>query len=143
MRGKRQPAKARNVTGCQANCGVATAVAGFRKIGTGMVEHKEYVHPSETIYSHDPTGIISLSVALGASSNNYFIRALNTLDLYEELRDIYWACGISFNNRRPYSLYPSDSHTDYNSFKSDLSQLAAIQLEVGKQVARRLLFKSA
>jgi cell division protein FtsW (lipid II flippase)/cell division protein FtsI/penicillin-binding protein 2 len=98
---------------------LATAMAGFRKIGAGMAEHKEYVHPLETIYSHDPMGFVSLSVALGASSNNYFIRALNTLDLYEELRDIYWACGISFNNRRPYCLYPSDSHTDYATFKSD------------------------
>lgn len=99
---------------------LATATAGFRKIGSTMAEHKEYIHPNETIYSHDPSGIISLPVALRVSSNNYFIHALNTLDLYSELGNIYWACGLSFNNRLPYCLYPSDSHTNHNDFNSDI-----------------------
>ena len=59
-------------------------------------------------------------MALRVSSNNYFIHALNTLDLYSELGNIYWACGLSFNNRLPYCLYPSDSHTNHNDFNSDI-----------------------
>ena len=101
---------------------ISTAAAGFRKIGAAMAEHKEYVHPKEAIYSHDPTGIVSLPLALGVSSNNYFIRALNTLDLYEELGEIYWACGVSFNNKLPYCLYPDDSRTNRDAFNLDIKE---------------------
>lgn len=101
---------------------IATAAAGFRKIGAAMAEHKEYVHPKETIYSHDPSGVVSLPLALGVSSNNYFIRALNTLDLYEELGKVYWACGVSFNNKLPYCLYPDDSRTNCDAFNTDIKK---------------------
>ena len=99
---------------------LVTAAAGFRKIGSAMADHREYVRSDETIYSHDPTGLVTLPIALGISSNNYFIRSLNNLNLYDELGDIYWTCGIRFNNRLPYCLYPSDSHTDYDAFKADI-----------------------
>ena len=97
-------------------------VAGFRKIGSAMADHTERVAAGETIYSHEPSGLITLMAALWKSSNLYFIHALNVLDLYADLADLFWSCGVSFEGRLPYFLYSNTPATDRNAFRAAFSQ---------------------
>lgn len=97
------------------------SVAGFRKIGKDMCEHAEFIRDSEIIYSHDKTGTISFTNALVSSNNPYFIKTLNSLDLYDELRWLYWQCGVSFDNHLPYCMYPEDVATNKERYDSTLT----------------------
>lgn len=97
------------------------SVAGFRKIGKDMNEHTEYVRASEKIYSHDETGTIPFKNALVSSNNPYFIKTLNSLDLYDELRWLSWQCGVSFNNYLPYCMYPEDMATNKALYDSTMT----------------------
>ena len=94
------------------------AVAGVNKIGTDMEHHVENVKAKEIIYSHDKTGRISLANAITGSNNPYFVKTLNSLDLYRELGEICWECGMSVNGFLPYCLYPDEVAANHDDFDS-------------------------
>ncbi|MBR5398292.1 MAG: FtsW/RodA/SpoVE family cell cycle protein [Bacteroidales bacterium] len=99
------------------------AAAGFNKIGARMAEHKETVYDAEKIYAKEPTGTVSLLTALVKSSDIYFVKSLNDLDLFNEALRLYRACGVCFNGKQSYCLYSNVCTTNIDSLKADLARI--------------------
>ena len=105
------------------------AVAGFNKLGAAMEHHTERIAAEEKIYSHDRTGLISLADAIIGSNNPFFVKVLNSEDLYSELGALCWQCGVTVNGFLPYCLQPDEVASDHDDFDSMIQAMRDTGIE--------------
>lgn len=98
---------------------VISAMSGFMKYGSGVSGKKYYVRSEEkpTADASEPSQCLgklaTMDNAIAYSSNVYFIKYVNELDLYDKLGVIYENAGIIINAQRPYSgLVRKDKKTN-------------------------------
>jgi len=98
---------------------VISALAAYRKLGPKADKTVFTVSPKEKIYRGEPTGTVTMEKAIVNSSNIYFIKQNNELELQEELSDLYLACGIRINGRGTPPFYNTLNEDEINKIRKD------------------------
>ena len=124
-----------------------SAGAGLMRLSTHIMDPGYYqtVYPEEVvdITLGEPTGNVSLRLAIVKSSNVYFIKLINKYGdkgLYPELSELFYSVGAGFGGLTPYTLYPDQVITSEESFKKqmlDFGELAARKYTAYEESGRR------
>jgi len=88
---------------------IMSALAGLNKPGADAVNQMYTVTAEERIHEDDhgsePVGNINMETAVVKSSNVYFIKLINELQLDDQLSAIYLAAGIGIGGKGSYNYY--------------------------------------
>ena len=106
-----------------------SAGAGLMRFSTALAgqEFNQIVFKDEIvdISLGEPTGSVSLQLAIVGSSNVYFEKLVNgygEMGLYPELAELCYAVGANFGTSTPYVLYPDQAITKEAAYKTQMEE---------------------
>lgn len=121
---------------------IMSAMAGLNKLGTEKGSNTKFDIQLFEVIDYNSKGVpveppmngnthewVDMNKAIVVSSNCYFINLVNEYDLYDELKNIYYAAGIRLERRNTYNLrYKTDTVNDeldhiVNTTRSDALSL--------------------
>ncbi|MCL2649460.1 MAG: FtsW/RodA/SpoVE family cell cycle protein [Candidatus Azobacteroides sp.] len=108
-----------------------SSLAGFNKLGMGVIDTKYYVYQEERI--HDDNGTepcncnVNIKEAIVRSSNVYFIKLVNDKDLYAPLAKIYCAVGLQLGT----------AFQTYKFYNTEVAQKDSVLVEEMRELERK------